>query len=217
MQQAVIDSFYQNRNNDRAAGMAAYMKNKFSFLGLLKPERERLQLGFINQAKKTAFIDWEFVFQLWALPEREFQYLAIDYLLALQRLLHGGDIDKLKLLITTKSWWDTVDVLAGNIVGGVCVRYPELVKSQMLSWAESDNIWLVRTAILFQLKYKASTDTGVLSLIILKNNGSKEFFINKAIGWALREYSKTNKEWVKIFIENSSLQPLSVREGSKYI
>lgn len=217
MGQQLIESFYQKKNNEQAVGMAAYMKNKFAFLGIPKPEREHLQRAFINQAKTATFIDWNFVLRLWALPEREFQYFAVDYLFALKKQLQTDDVEKFKILITEKAWWDTVDVLAAKIVGVLCTNYPQLIKSHILPWAESENIWLIRTALLFQLKYKERTETEVLSLIIQKNSATKEFFINKAIGWILREYSKTNKEWVKEFVENNRLHPLSVRESSKYL
>lgn len=217
MDKKVIVSFYLNQNQDQAKKMAAYMKDQFPFLGIQKPKREQLYRSFLNQVKITNQIDWQFVFSLWEIPEREFQYLAIEYLITLQELLASHDLEKLRRLITTKPWWDTIDSFAGNIVGGLCKKNPCLARTKMLEWAESDNIWLVRVAILFQLKYKEETDTQLLQEIILKNNKSKEFFIAKAIGWILREYSKTNKGWVKDFIEQNSLQPLSVREGSKYI
>lgn len=217
MLEELIKIFYQNRNNDRAINMAAYMKHNFSFLGISKPDRSVLQSDFMSHALKTASTNWEVVFQLWDLPEREFQYLAVEYLLKKKKLLQKEHIAKLKILLTTKPWWDTVDSLAGNIVGALCAKHPELVHSEILKWAESNNIWLIRAAILFQLKYKDKTSTEVLSEIILQNNDTKEFFINKAIGWALREYSKTNKVWVKTFIASNPLPSLSVREGSKYI
>lgn len=154
---------------------------------------------------------------LWEMPEREFQYLIIDYMTALRHCLHKKDMDNIRTLIITKSWWDTVDTFAVSITGVLCLNYLELIESHILKWAESDSTWLVRTAILFQLKYKEKTDTELLRLIITKNSNTKEFFINKAIGWSLREYSKTNREWVKKFIENNALHSLSVREGSKYL
>jgi 3-methyladenine DNA glycosylase AlkD len=214
--QTIIEAFYQNRNQERALQMATYMKNNFAFLGLTKPERADLQSAFIKYVKKRDIIDWDFIFSLWDLPEREFQYLALDYLLELKILLQRQDIEKIQALITQKSWWDTVDSLA-PIAGLLCIKFPELIESYILKWANSENIWLARAAILFQLKYKEKTDSAILSSIIRYNSHTKEFFINKAIGWALREYSKTNKEWVKGFIENNHLHPLSVREGSKYI
>ncbi|WP_425057866.1 hypothetical protein SCACP_24320 [Sporomusa carbonis] len=217
MYEKLMEIFYQNANHEQAMNMAAYMKNNFPFLGIPKPERASLERAFINQAKKAVVIEWSFVFRLWDLPEREFQYCAVDYLLAVKKLLQKDDIEKIEMLITKKSWWDTVDSLAENITGVLCAKHPELIESHIFKWAETGNIWLKRAAILFQLKYKDKTDTEVLSRIICKNSNTKEFFINKAIGWALREYSKTNMEWVKLFIESSHLHPLSVREGSKYI
>jgi 3-methyladenine DNA glycosylase AlkD len=193
------------------------MKDKFPFLGIQKPLRAELQKEFFRQVKKQKQVDWDFVFRLWDLPEREFQCLAVDYLLVLKDSLQESDMDRIGLLIVNKSWWDSLDGLAANIIGALCARYPELVSSHILSWAENDNIWLVRVAILFQLKYKGNTDTELLKLIINKNSNSKEFFISKAIGWALREYSKTNQEWVKSFLAGNALQPLSVREASKYL
>lgn len=130
------------------------MKDNFPFLGIPKPKRAELQNGFIKQAKKQKPIDWNSIFELWELPEREFQYLAVDYLVALKGSLQKVDIDNIKILITNKSWWDTVDNLASNITGAICAKHPELIGSHILKWSESDNIWLVRTAILFQLKYK---------------------------------------------------------------
>ena len=217
MDKQLIKSFYEHGDQEKAEKMSAYMKDNFPFLGIQKPQRAELQKEFIQQAKKQKKIDWDFIFVLWDLPEREFQYLALDYLLALKDSLQKSDMDRIKLLIITKSWWDSVDGLATNIIGILCAKYPELVQNHILSWAESDDIWLVRVGVLFQLKYKENTDTELLKFIIRKNSHSEEFFIAKAIGWVLREYSKTNNEWVKSFLEGNTLQRLSVREASKYL
>lgn len=217
MHKLLIKSFYDHGNQDQAIRMSAYMKDHFAYLGIMKPQRAELQKEFFKQVKKQKRIDWDFIFMLWDLPEREFQYLALDYILALKNNLQKADIDRIKLLIINKSWWDSVDVLATNITGILCAKHPELVQSHILRWAESDNIWFARVAILFQLKYKENTDAELLKFIITKNSNSKEFFINKAIGWALREYSKTDKEWVKSFLGCLPLHPLSVREASKYL
>lgn len=213
----LIKSFYANRDPQRAVGMAAYMKNQFSFLGISRPDRSLLQKDFIKRVRRQGEVDWQDVYRLWDLPEREFQYLAIDYLVALKDSLQPEDIYHLQTLILMKSWWDTVDKLAAIPVGSICLQHPEVVQNCLLPWADSDNIWLARTAILYQLKFKSSTDTEVLSSIIEKNTNSKEFFINKAIGWALREYSKTDREWVREFVNTHTLAPLSVREASKYL
>lgn len=196
--------------------MAKYMKNQFPFLGLKKPDRTALSKGFLNEKKKDKEIDWDFIFRCYELPEREFQYLAIDYMSKVANLFQPDDMKRIEKLITTKSWWDTVDAIS-PIVGHIAMKYPEIKETILTKWMESDNIWLKRVSILFQLKYKDKTDTEFLEKAILKNANTNEFFINKAIGWALREYSKTNKEWVRSFIENNKLSKLSVREGSKYI
>lgn len=196
--------------------MSAYMKNKFTFLGIAKPERAVLSRPLIKQIKQAAEFDWDYITQLWNLPEREFQYLAVDCLLAMANRLQKDDIEKIADLITQKSWWDTVDNLAA-ITGILCSKYPALIESHILAWSAGTTIWLKRVAVLFQLKYREKTDTELLSRIICENSQTKEFFINKAIGWVLREYSKTDKAWVRVFIATHSLHPLSVREGSKYL
>lgn len=213
----LIEAFQAEQNLEQAAGMAAYMKNQFVFLGIPKPRRVKLQKEYIKQAQKKGEVDWESLFSLWERPEREFQYTAVDYLRSMQDLLRPADIDNIKRLIVTKSWWDTVDLLASGPTGHLCLKHPELVVSRILPWAHSENLWLIRTALLYQLKYKASTDTQVLEQVILANRSSQQFFINKAIGWILREYSKTDKEWVARFLANHTLAPLSVREASKYL
>lgn len=216
MFQEIADLFYQQKNENQAMQMAAYMKNNFSFLGIPKPLRSKLENEYIKTMAKHKKIDWDLVKQSWDMPEREYQYFALDYLLRMKKYLQQEDIDELGILITSKSWWDTVDLISASLVGQLCSHYPELMQSHILHWAGADNLWLRRTALLFQLKYKESTHRELLSQIILMNKDGKEFFINKAIGWALREYSKSNPQWVRDFIANHSLHPLAVREGSKY-
>lgn len=217
MYEEVIKMFYENRNYVEAEKMSAYMRNKFPFLGIKKPLRASLQKDFIKQWKKAKEIDWNFIFKLWDLSEREFQYFAIDLVVSLVNELQKNDINNIEKLITTKSWWDTVDILSTKSVGKICEKYPKLKENTIINWSKSQNIWLKRSAILFQLKYKEKTDTNLLEKIIIENCNSDEFFINKAIGWVLREYSKTNKEWVREFIQRNTLKPLSIKEGSKYL
>ncbi|NTW72162.1 MAG: DNA alkylation repair protein [Eubacteriaceae bacterium] len=213
----IMELFYQNRNDELAGPMKAYMKNQFEYLGIKKPRRAELEKAFMKSLKKTDPIDWGFVKQLWDKPEREFQYLAINYLMTLKADLKPKDMVEIQELIIQKSWWDTVDAIASNIVGYMLKTYPELIGQYVNKWSEGENLWLIRTAILFQLKYKDTTDTKLLSKVILENKDTKEFFLNKAIGWILREYSKTDKEFVADFMEKTELSNLSRREGSKYI
>lgn len=217
MYEEVIKMFYENRNDVDAEKMSVYMQNKFPFLGIKKPLSSSLQKEFIKQWKKTKEINWDFIFKLWDLPEREFQYFAIDLIVSLVNELQKNDINKIEKLIITKSWWDTVDILSTKAVGKICEKYSELKENVIINWSKSENMWLKRSAILFQLKFKEKTDTILLEKIIVESSNTDEFFINKAIGWALREYSKTDREWVRKFIQQNTLKPLSIREGSKYL
>ncbi len=212
----IFQSFYDAADSEMAAGMAAYMKNQFAFLGVQKPRRATLSRSFLVQKKKEAAVDWDFICRCFEMPEREFQYIAIDYLIAVKGRLQANDLVRIETLIITKSWWDTVDLLAG-VAGDIILRHDETKDEFVAKWMQSDNLWLRRVSILFQLKYKDNTDTAFLSRAILKNGDTKEFFLNKAIGWALREYSKTDAEWVRRFISAHSLSALSVREASKYL
>jgi 3-methyladenine DNA glycosylase AlkD len=213
----ILQEYRQNNNPQQALPMAKYMQNRFTFLGLPRPERNRLQKEFIQQVRRDKTINWDFVQECWEMPEREYQYLAVDYLIALAQYLQPHDMIRVEALITAKSWWDTVDTIAVKLVGQLCQRYPELIAEYIPKWAAGENIWLIRTAILFQLKYKQATDTDLLASVIRQNNNSQELFANKAIGWALREYSKTDPVWVQAFVARHRLHPLSVKEGSKYI
>jgi 3-methyladenine DNA glycosylase AlkD len=206
--------FRQNANPAQAAPMAAYMRNICPFLGIRKPRRAELQKHFLKAAKNHSQVDWNFVNHCWTL-EREFQYLALDYLRTVSKLLTINDIPHLKQLAVTKSWWDTIDVL-DRIVGGIALANPA-VNNILLRWSTDENFWLRRIAIDHQLLRKEKTDTALLEKIIINNFGQKEFFINKAIGWSLREYSKTNPAWVQNFIEKyrDRMAKLSIREGEK--
>lgn len=212
----IFEIFYNNRNEEQAEPMAKYMRNKFPFLGLKKPERAALSKEFLKMRKSDTKIDWDFIFKCYDLPEREFQYLAIDYMNKVKNLFTPEDMKNIEKLLITKSWWDSVDAI-NSIVGHIAMKYPEVKEGIILDWIESENIWLNRISIIFQLKYKEKTDTDFLQKAILYNSQTEEFFINKAIGWALRQYSKTNREWVENFINQNKLHSLSVKEGSKYI
>lgn len=212
----IVELFYENKNEELAMPMAKYMKNKFPFLGIKKPEREELSRKFLKERKKDKEVDWNFIFKCYDLPEREFQYLAISYMDAVKKQFTVKDMDKIERVITTKSWWDSVDSIS-HIVGHICLKYKDAREKYVEKWIYSENIWLKRVSILFQLKYKEKTDTEFLAKAILNNSETNEFFVDKAIGWALREYSKTNKKWVSDFINNHKLSKLSIREGSKYI
>lgn len=211
-------AMYKKSNAENALPMAKYMKNQFPFLGLKKPERMKLVKPHLQEKKKEKRVDWDFIRRCYAMPEREFQYVAIDYLELMRDFLTAADMDRIEWLVRTKSWWDTVDAL-NRVVGYLVMKYPVLKEQRVRRWMTSDNIWLVRLSLIFQLKYKEKTDTEFLKEAILANCRRGEFFIDKAIGWILREYSKTNPSWVKSFLASygDQLSSLSIREGSKYL
>ena len=212
-----MELFRSRANPENAVPMAAYMKHQFPFLGLKKPERKSLERALLQQVKKDKALEFEMIERLWAANEREFQYLALDLLVAVQPELKPDVMPLLERLIQEKSWWDTVDLIAAQLVGPMTLRAPELIEAYIIPWSVSEDLWLRRTAILFQLKSKKATDTGLLEDVILRNCETKEFFLNKAIGWALREYSKTDADWVAAFLAAHKLAPLSVREAGKYL
>ena len=203
-------------NPDDAVAMKTYMKNKFEFLGAKTPARRKLAKAFFKQ--QTDFvIDWNFINEAWNNPYRELQYTALDYLEIRNKLLTPSDLPRLKKLAQTKSWWDTIDFL-DRLVGSIIARFPE-TKEIIVAWSCDEDIWLRRLTIDHQLLRKEKTDTELLEKILVNNLGRTEFFINKAIGWALRDYSKTNPDWVRAFIERhrAEMAALSIREGSKYL
>ncbi|WP_264757827.1 DNA alkylation repair protein [Neobacillus dielmonensis] len=210
--------FEANHNPANAEPMAKYMKNHFPFLGIKKPLRAQLEKQFFQETEilKQPF-NRDFVWALWDKPEREYQYTALVYMEKMMNKLEKQDLPFMEQLITTKSWWDSVDAIAPKPVGAIAKKVPEVIHETIGKWAVHEDLWLRRAAILFQLKYKQDTNEELLYQYIKQNAASKEFFIQKAIGWALREYSKTNPSSVKQFIESSTLAPLSVREGSKYL
>jgi len=201
----------------KAIAMSAYMKNRFEFYGIPKPNREPLTKPFLLAFKQKPMDEvWQAIEALWHCRKREAHYLAMSLLEKNEKRLRKTDITRLEWLITTQSWWDSVDALAAHSIGSYFKLFPEEKGRVITSWIGSDNMWLNRTAILFQLMYKHETDTDMLTQSITAHLQSKEFFIQKAIGWALRQYARVNPEWVWEFTENVPLKPLSSREALKH-
>lgn len=214
----IIRVFTEAQNPKNAIPMKAYMKNKFEYLGIKTPERRELSKPFLIKSSLPAVDDlWPIIMELWEQPEREYQYFAQGLCAKYLHYVKKDWIDLYESLIIHKSWWDTVDFVAGTLVGDYFMKFPDSIPSVTKKWMHSRNIWLQRSCILFQLKYKKDTDTTLLTSFIKPLSDSKEFFIAKAIGWALREYSKTNPDWVLEFVEKNSLQPLSKREAIRRI
>ena len=194
-----IRAMFENREDkENALAMAKYMRNKFKFYGLPTPKRKEIYKSFLKDEKKNKIIDWDFLDKCYEDEHREFQYLVCDYLNAMIKYLTYEDIFKIKKYLKSKQWWDTIDFL-DKVIGKIGLR-DNRVDDLMLKWSKDEDFWIRRLAIDHQLC-------------------RKEFFINKAIGWSLRDYSKTNPDWVRNFISKykDKMDKLSIKEASKYI
>lgn len=211
--------FSELSNEEIAAGQKAYMKDNFEFLGLKTQTRRDLAKPFMAREHLPAKDDaLDIIKECWKQDEREFQMFGQDFLLKFTKKLDKKDISFLEYLVTHKSWWDTVDLIATRGVGDYMKKFPEQRVKYVEKWCAQDDMWLRRTAILFQLKYKKDTDLDLLTYAIENNMGSKEFFINKAIGWVLRDYSRVDAQWVLDFVDaHPDLSNLSKREATRLI
>ncbi len=214
----IIKTFNIHLDDELAIGMKAYMKDRFDYLGIKSPVRNEILKPFFSELKELDTKEWMMVVdQLWNQKFREFQYAAMVFTDRKIKELQPEHLPFLEKMITEKSWWDTVDMVAGNLIGAFFKMYPEKIPAAITRWTKTDNFWLHRACIIFQLKYGASTDHKLLFELCTKYANEKEFFIRKAIGWALRQYSKFNPKAVEAFIQKQKLSPLSVKEASKYL
>ncbi|GAO44447.1 DNA alkylation repair protein [Flavihumibacter petaseus] len=196
--------------------MAKYMKNRFAYVGLPQPLRKELSADFLKQARSLESTEIIALAKtLWNLPEREYQYVAMELLHKAKKQWDNNFLELFLQLVTEKSWWDTVDFIAVRLVGGY---FPPggKVPAIMKQWARSEDIWQNRTALLYQLMHKEKTDTAFLFASIDQLKGKKEFFIQKAIGWTLRQYHRVDPETVEAFVERSGIAGLARREALKH-
>jgi 3-methyladenine DNA glycosylase AlkD len=211
-------SFHQNANPDKAILMKKYMKDRFDFFGIPSPLRKeifrehKLKYGLIPAGKEEEIVQW-----CWQQTEREYQYFAMEFLNKTAKKADEKIIELYVYTLTRKSWWDTVDFIAANLVGTYLKRFPEKTEALTSEWMVSGNMWLQRTCLLFQLKYKSETNTELLHQFISRLSESNEFFIRKAIGWILREYSKTDADFVFSYVAKYPLSALSQREALKWL
>ncbi len=214
----LILEFERKANIERRDAMSAYMKNKFVFYGIMTTERRAILKEFITQSKPLSWTEVKDVAQeIWQNPEREMHYCAIELFEHYKKNIDEGFIIIIEKLIKENSWWDTVDAINSKLVDYYFKKFPNKIYSTTTHWNNSNNIWLIRVSIIFQLKWKTKIDIKILEQNILPHTKSKEFFIQKAIGWALREYSKTNHSWVLEFVRNNSLPSLSKKEALRLI
>lgn len=214
----IKDIFERNSNEENAIKMKKYLKNHFEFFGINSTKRKLLYKDFLKEEKKKGTIDWNLLERFWDDEHREFQYFVLDYLQKMQNVLTYEDIEgHIYNFAKTKQWWDSIDGL-DTIIGKIGLK-DKRVDDLMLSWSKDSDFWLRRIAIDHQLLRKDKTNKDLLEQIIKNNLNQNDFFINKAIGRSLRDYSKTNPAWVIEFIEinKDDLSALSIKEGLKYI
>ena len=214
--EGIAADFTAQSNPAQAPAMAAYMKHHFPFLGIKKPERAALAKPWLAKGNRPERSDLpELCAVLWQKPEREWAYLALELTRLELKTLQFSDLPWLMELVRSRSWWDTVDLLASDRIGRTLLRYPDQHASFLLPLVESTNGWDNRTAIIAQLRWKKQTDVELLEAAIVPHLASTWFFHRKAIGWALREYRKTDPEWVADFLEKygSEMSGLSRREA----
>lgn len=211
-------TFRRHADATDAAAMQAYMKGRFPFFGIKAPERRELVKEHIalhgapDPAELPAIARAAF-----ALPEREMHQVAVDLVMKHAKRLTPADLPWVEELITTKSWWDSVDALAIHVAGVVLKRYPKEVPAWNRRWITANDLWLNRTAILFQNRWKQDTDRELLFANIARHAAHPDFFIRKAIGWALRELGATDARAVQAFVKAHRLSPLSEREALRRI
>jgi len=210
--------FEQNADPVQAVPMKKYMRDRFEYLGIKSPLFKVLMQEFITTKGTPSIAELDVILRdLWSLPQREFQYVATSLLSRSEKDIPARFIKTIEYMLITKSWWDTVDTISGGTLGVHFRRFPAVRQKYLAKWRASDNFWLRRATILFQLNYKKDTDFDLLCEIIRENLGSKEFFINKAIGWSLRQYARVDPNAVKKFVRSTPLHPLSRREAMKHL
>ncbi len=213
---AITEALRDLADADNAFWMCKYMREKYPFLGVKKPERYEVFKHLYKQYGSSE--DWfEVSSQLFAMPEREFQYVAMDYVKLAKKSWDKRVPALCEQWVGEDSWWDVVDNLAPQILGPYFLQFPGERDVWIQRWMDSGNFWLQRFCLVFSLGYKDKTDTVLLAKTIQALSGSKEFFIQKAIGWALRQYARTDPEWVMDFVGNNALAPLSKREALKHL
>ena len=214
----ISKTFKENANELYAVNAKAYLLHQFPFFGIKSPVRRALSKTHYKTYPINSLHELEtIVKECWQFPEREYQYFALELIGFHQKLWTPEIISLIEYCLITKSWWETVDGICSEVLDKYFRIFPQQIKIITSRWNTSDNIWLQRCSIMFQRTFKKNTDTALLTSYILHCKNSKEFFVRKAIGWALRAYSKTNPEWVIEFVQQNELHPLSRREALKRI
>ena len=210
----LYSAFKRNGNAERAQAMSRYMKGHFPYFGIMTTERRDLMKEHFAMHGAPVLEDLPAIARsAFAAPQREMHQVAVDLLMKYAKKLTPHDLPLLEEIITTKSWWDSVDALAVHVAGVVLRKHPAEIAKWNTRWITSDDMWLNRTAIIFQLTWKADTDKAMLFANIERHATHTDFFIRKAIGWSLRALSETDPDAVKAFVRSHKLAPLSEREA----
>ena len=210
--------YASNANIIVAKGAKAYLLNQFEFYGIKTPLRRNICKAFYKShpiQEHTELV--QLIKECFGEPERELHYFAIELLGYHKKLWCKKTLPLIEWMVTHNSWWDSVDSTNSHVIGKFFIQFPELIDSNTHKWNHSKNKWLQRMSILFQLMYKDQTNTQLLTEYIEHCILEEDFFIRKAIGWALRGYEYTDARWVVNFVKaHPTLSPLSKREALKH-
>lgn len=204
----------------KAEPMAAYMKSTTPFYGVMAQQRKKIVAQLVREIPAATAKDYLAHVQcLWSGSLREDRYVAIGYARSFPHFVSISSLDLYRSMIVEGAWWDYVDEIASHLVGSVLVVEPEIVTPQIRTWVNDEDLWLRRTSILCQLRRKVSTDIELLDGACTQNLSDPDFFIRKAIGWALREYGKTDPQWVLDYVDvhRKEMSGLSIREATKHL
>ncbi|MBX9785189.1 MAG: DNA alkylation repair protein [Chitinophagaceae bacterium] len=213
----VISAFKKASTPETKRGAEKYMLHQFQFYGVKAPVWRKIMKEHFKQSLPPFKEAEQIIHDCYQHPMRELQYMAVELLAQYQKEWNADTIRLIEFMITHKSWWETVDHTTSRLCTVYFKKFPGKKETVTGRWNKSSNTWLQRSSILFQLKYKKETDRLLLSRHILHRASSKEFFVQKAIGRALREYAKTDPQWVLSFVKQNSLSPLSKREALKHL
>jgi len=216
----LTELFEPFRNASRAQTASAYMRDQFPFIGMRTEIRRSAQKSWIDSLKtlEDRTLRWSIIRALWEKEERDYHYVAIDFLNSWpKKFFSEDDAIELEWILHQKSWWDSIDSIASNYLGRWALVFPEKARETFETWRYHESFWLQRSCLIYQLKYKEEVDTAYLKNLIQQMNSNNEFFIQKAIGWSLRQLSKYKPEEVVQILANNPIRGLALREASKYI
>ncbi|WP_341903186.1 DNA alkylation repair protein [Fluviicola taffensis] len=216
----LTELFEPFRNAKRAQTASAYMRDQFPFIGMRTEIRRSAQKSWIDSLKtlENRVLRWSIIRALWEKEERDYQYVAIDLLNSWpKKFFSEDDAVELEWILNRKSWWDSIDSIASNYLGKWALVFPEKARETFEKWRYHESFWLQRSCLIYQLKYKDEVDTAYLENLIQQMNSNPEFFIQKAIGWSLRQLSKYKPEEVVQILANNPIKGLALREASKYL